>query len=129
MSKYIKTRDNIFEVVTERELVYIVKSRKNPETLYTKSKCQTEVLLEGDKVRQLCDEFIEICPNHRHVIFSTYRQLLLSVNRYYVTTNLSMKEKFMERIKEGYIFYGAIWTSNGLKYVSIADEKGDFQLL
>lgn len=127
---YIKTKDNIFEVVDETELVYIVRAKGNPNNTYSKSKRATDVIKRGNTVRELCDEFVQICPTHRHFVFQTYRKILMNVEaKYYRDTNLSMKQKFCKKISEGYVYYGSIWTDSGLKYVAIADEKGDFVLL
>ena len=58
MKKYIRTKDTIFAVVSENDKVFIVRAKGNPNHLYNKSKINTEILGESDKIEDLCDGFI-----------------------------------------------------------------------
>ena len=50
---FIRTKDNIFEVVEETDLVYRVKAKTIPNKVYSKSKCQTEVIKNGNEITEL----------------------------------------------------------------------------
>ena len=56
--KYIRTKDTIYQVVDENNLVYRVKGKRDPATTYSKSKKNTEIISGGDTIEELCDEFI-----------------------------------------------------------------------
>lgn len=62
--RYIKTKDNVFEVVDENELVYRVRAKKDNDNIYSKSKRCTDVLKESDDLLDLLDRII-IKPSKR----------------------------------------------------------------
>jgi hypothetical protein len=112
--RYIRTKDTIFEVVEETDAVYRVKAKGNPHNIYSKSKCQTEVIKFADTVEELCDEFIGISN--------------LTNTGYVITARLAIK-KLNERITFSGGIYGAIWTDKGLIYVAKMNDKGELELL
>ena len=117
--KYIRTKTNIFEVVEETELVYkVIGASRDRNNVYSKSKCQTEVIDSGDTIEELCDEF---------VIGNCY---------HFDKPFIFPKEKSSNPLLEIYthydndvICYGAIWTEWGLKYVAKMNEDGEMKLL
>ena len=104
--KYIRTKDTIFEVVEETDLVYRVKAKGNPNNIYSKSKINTMVVASDDHLYNLCDRFVIASHN------STY---------YEITDDLEYAEYFVDCEYETKI-YGAIFTNKGLIYV--AENKG-----
>ena len=114
--KYIRTKDTIFKVVDETDLVYRVKAKGNPHHIYSKSKISIYNVVEGNTIEELCDEFV----------------FLSEKNTYIDMTHRFCDIPFMIRdyddIKNPNI-YGAIWTDTGLKYVAKMNEKGELELL
>ena len=112
--KYIRTKWSIFEVVEETDLVYRVKAKWTPTHIYSKSKCQTEVIKQADTIEELCDEFVYV-KRDINTIFC----------------DLPKAEKKLYKSKKSYweIIYGAIWTDKGLIYVAKMNEKGELELL
>ena len=103
--KYIKTDTNIFELVEETEMVYIVKAKKL-KTTYSKSKIQTNVLGTSDSLEDLCDVFVVEKPHE----WSAFR-------------------KYAAAKKENGTCYGAIRTDKGFIYVAKTNDKGELYLL
>ena len=58
--KYIRTKHTIFEVVDENENVYYVRAKSDRESVYAKSKRNTDIITEGNSIEELCDEFIGV---------------------------------------------------------------------
>ena len=120
--KYIRTKWSIFEVVEETDLVYRVKAKWTPTHIYSKSKCQTEVIKQADTIEELCDEFVIFNPT-------------IEQKEYLVKWLGKDKIKYKTgQQQEGFItpyetLYGAIWTDWGLKYVAKMNEKGELELL
>lgn len=110
--KYIRTRTNIFEVVEETEIVYkVIGASRNRNNVYSKSKCQTEVINSGDTIEELIDKYVIYLP---------------SKNIYDVSG-----VNYLKRLEFdfGEVCYGAIWTEWGLKYVAKMNEKGELELI
>lgn len=113
--KYIRTKDTIFEIIGETDIIYKVKAKGDPNNTYSKSKCQTHVIKSGDTIKELCDEFVVIGYKIKDpFIFSK--------------EGISIDE-FWKHSPSDTIVYGAIWTNKGLKYVSKMNEKGELELL
>ena len=106
---YIRTKDTIFEVVGETDIIYRVKAKGNPDNIYSKSKCNTEVIKQADTIEELCDEFV--CGKI-HLLLKLYEV---------------KSEDFKEDVKD--IVYGAKWTNKGLIYVAKMNKKGELELL
>ena len=112
--KYIRTKDTIFAVVKELEKVYFVRAKGNNNNIYSKSKCQTNVVSQANTIEDLCDQFVLLDHN---------KVFLLANNNFSV-----IKDIWNRRDMEIYI-YGAIWTNKGLIYVAKINEKGELELL
>lgn len=107
---YLRTKDTIYEIVEETNLVYRVKAKGNPNNVYSKSKCQTQGIV-GETIEELCDQFV--CWTYGKV--SVLMDLLQA--------KLNTKYFDYETV------YGAIWTSKGLIYVAKLNDKGELKLL
>ena len=126
--KYIRTRENIFEVIEETDLVYRVKAKGNPNNIYSKSKCQTDVVKSGNTIEELCDEFVallfddetlyECSLGYYTEIFKARTHCIQSLIKNYDINMISVRD-----------VYGAIWTDKGLIYVAKMNEKGELELL
>lgn len=114
--KYIRTKDTIFEVVEETPIIYRVKAKGNPHNIYSKSKCQTEVIKEAGTIEELCDEFVWVSVNEEYAN--------RKANEYGLRT--SKMQLGCPQLKT---IYGAIWTNKGLIYVAKMNEKGELELL
>ena len=116
---YIRTKDTIFAVVEETDLVYRVKAKGNPNNIYSKSKCATDVIKKGNEIKDVIDDYI-IVVNGNEIGCLLLNELgnydkVLSINK--------------EVRENDAIIYGAIWTSKGLIYVAKMNEKGELELL
>lgn len=112
---FIRTQYNIFEVVEETNLVYRVKAKSDPNNIYSKSKCQGEVIAKADTIEELCNEFVVIDKIDK---------------RNYIINPLQTTEKEISVfLMDGAIIYGAIWTDKGLIYVAKMNDKGELELL
>lgn len=116
MSKFIRTKDTIFEVVEETDIVYRVKAKRNPNNIYAKSKCQTIVLKEANKLKDLCDTFVFYFKSNSCLLVDNYERALEILKANYED-------------KGDFVFRGAIWTSKGLIYVAKMNDKGKLELL
>ena len=110
--KYIRTKHTIFEVVDENEKVYLVCAKSDPTSIYSKSKCQTDIIKEGETIEELCDLFVVYEDLHRWEIKVSFAQ---------------MKKEYP--YDEHYNMFGAIWTDKGLIYVAKMNEKGELELI
>lgn len=118
--KYIRTKHTIFEVVDENEKVYYVRAKSDPTSIYSKSKCQTDIVKEGETIEELCDEFVVVVgkATKGYIVFNQ------CLNSFEKVVSLNQKAK-----QEETLIYGAIWTHNGLKYVAKLNDKGELKLL
>ena len=104
--KYIRTPLGIWEVIEETDTIYCVRAKGNPNHIYNKSKCQTNVIKSADTIEELCDEF---------VFEETYPS---GLKRHIITEDVCVGTQF-----------GAIWTDKGLIYVAKMNDKGELELL
>ena len=109
MSKYIRTPFAIFEVVEETDVVYRVRVKWMPSKIYSKSKCQIEVIKKADTIEELCDEFVHFINGMPFVIHKG--------EKHYVEKGIPV------------VIYGAIWTDKGLIYVAKMNNEGKLELL
>lgn len=100
--RYIRTKDTIFEVVEETELVFRVRAKGNTHNVYSKSKCATDVIRYSDTIEKLCDCFVGIYKDEEEIEDKEIS---------YFLSNLANENYFKE-------IYGAIWTDKGLIYVA-----------
>ena len=110
MSKFIRTKDTIFEVVEETDIVYRVKAKSNPNNIYAKSKCQTIVLKEAKSIKKLLDGIVMTHKNGGVKMLYTKEQIDKAIRTH-------------ENHLEDYIIYGLIWTPKGLIFVSKLEER------
>ena len=106
--KYIRTKWTIFEVVEENDVVYKVKAKGKPNHIYSKSKCQTDVIKEADTIEELCDEFV--CLENK----------MMFIHLETITSSCNLKHLTV---------FGAIWTDKGLIYAAKMNEKEELELL
>lgn len=111
---FIKTKDTIYEVVSENDKVYHVKAKGNPNNIYSKSKCQVDAK-KGKTIEELCDQFVLLDHN---------KDFLLANNNFSTIKDIWENNRDME-----IYIYGAIWTYKGLTYVAKMNEKGELELL
>lgn len=117
--KYFRTKETIYEVVEEKELVIIVKA-KNGKGTYAKSKSQIDMKQYSDNLYRLINKFIVAYKNGKSV-----------VSKYMFKKH---KTKYLKKMNMGGKIYGAIWVeTNGipmLKSVAImVNDKGELELL
>ena len=70
---YIRTKDTIFEVVEKKELVYVVKSKKDPKHTYSKSKSALQFIQYADTIEELINKYITIDRYGHKKIYTRYR--------------------------------------------------------
>ena len=111
---YIRTKYNIFEVVEETDIVYRVRAKGNPNNIYSKSKCQTDVISQAESIEELCDEKV-----------GTFEDKSQKPYIYKQTTWDDLKKDWKQYHNN---LYGAIWTEKGLIYVAKMNDKGELEL-
>ena len=114
MSRYMRTKDTIYEIVDENELVYIVVA-KNKKNTYSKSKRTTEILRVANTIEELISRYIVVSGKTKTVV-SKYK------------FNKELKHKLVNQT-----VFAAIWTSGEhneplLKSVAILNH-GELELL
>ena len=116
MSYFIRTPHTIFEVVSENDRVYFVKA-KNKKNVYSKSKCQTQVLAQADTIEELCDywDYYD-CLHKEYTIKPIY---------VYRTQGmiLDLKRGYIKDVKL------CIRTDKGLIYAAKMNDEGELELL
>lgn len=115
--KYIRTKDTIFKVVEETDIIYkvVAKSKKNT---YSKSKCQTEVIKQANTIEELCDSEVIVWNDSTP---STWNKFLTKQEFERLYSSFQRKKIIA--------VYGAIWTDKGLIYVAKMNDKGELELL
>ena len=112
MKKYVRTKDNIYEIVNDYGSSCAVKSRgKRGKTAIDgfTIKYGLSYAPRADTIEDLCDEFV--CDGFVH---NNLKELL----------EFGELGKFV-----GGTIYGAIWTDKGLIYVAKMNDKGELELL
>ena len=100
-SKYIRTADTIFEIVEETDVVYKVKAKGNPYHTYSKSKMQTEIVAESEKMEELFNECIVYWKEFRN-------HEIISLEKLFNGTEYGIQRRVL--FEQGEIeVYGAIW--------------------
>lgn len=129
--KYIRTKHNIFEVIEETDLVYrVIAASRERNNIYSKSKCNTEVVKQANTIEELCDEFmIKFNDEENHI----------ELHKQMKKDDLGWEFNDMHNIPRRHIspwylnnpfeIYGAIWTDKGLIYVAKMNDKGELELL
>lgn len=116
--RYFKTESTIFELVEEREHVYIVKAKNDPTKTYSKSKIQTNIIQWADDLIDLVNRFVVIYEKGYH---------------YQIITKYKFGKKTTKEVKamldKGAKIYGAIWTKTGLSYATEMNQELELVLL
>ena len=99
MSKYIRTKDSVYELSN--------KYSQTPEEVQIA--LMTGNYKQSDTIEELCDEFVSIDYTLK--------------NKYYHFNSLEEINLIYDEV------YGAIWTDKGLKYVAKMNEKGELELI
>lgn len=112
MMKYIRTENGIYEVVGfDDECIIpspIIKMNGKLTHCSDYKNCK-----QSDTIEELCDEFVVIEETQNYVMeICSYKGL-----------------KDNGWIGSNFTIYGAIWTSKGLIYVAIMNDKGGFELI
>ena len=106
--KYIRTKDNIYEIVNDYGSSCAIKSKGKRGRIAIDGftiKYGLSYAPRADTIEKLCDEFV---ANNELLVFE-------DITRYAMYKN--------------YIIYGAIWTDKGLIYVAKMNDKGELELL
>ena len=121
MSKYIRTKDGIFEFKDFHKecLNHYGYTKKNGiNVLMTLSEAKEHKV--ADTIEELCDEFV-LEDNSGNKILGTLGRDTFWNNYYSISIEQALKNNF--------VFYGAIWTDKGLIYVAKMNKKGELELL
>jgi hypothetical protein len=139
--KYIRTKDNIFEVENEnpnniifckpRHTKMLVKIDENVyemkniiiEREIGKDHWEDEIINRADTIEELCDRWVEISNDEVYQIGYFY----VDFEKMELPPLKQINPINKKRIKVE--IYGAIWTKWGLKYVAKMNDKGELELL
>ena len=99
--KYIRTKDNVFEVTGRFAMGYY--------NQYIRPVFDEDIIKQANTIEELCDKFVKTRPDLPTLISQT--GILWNVKR------------------TGEEIYGAIWTDKGLIYVAKMNDEGEFELL
>ena len=116
--KYVKTKDNIYEIINDYGSSCAVKSRgKRGKTAIDGFiiKYGLTFAPRADTIQKLCDEIVEIIDGKAQVVYA----------------DISFNDLAIAKIrnKNNAIVYGAIWTDKGLIYVAKMNEDGELCLI
>ena len=107
MSKYIRTKDGIYEIISDDYGCEIPVYCDND--FGEKYIQEEDVIKFADTIEELCDEFV----------FMSYGKPL-------IINNLDIPRKYVDNYANQ--TFGAIWTDKGLIYVAKMNEKGELEL-
>ena len=112
MSKYIRTKDGIYEPDGESfdKSYFLVKAKGGWNYLSEKE----PILREADTIEELCDCFVAVRPQPKG-------------NDYYILHRFGFVKENCLNGNE--VVYGGIWTDKGLQFVAKMNEKGELELL
>jgi len=112
MSKFIRTKEGIEELIYNSEFEYYV--TMHTETII--SEAHIGMYQTADTIEELCDEFVVIRKiDNLHNLLRNY-----SIEDLHI---------LKDRQKHNCEVYGAIWTDKGLIYVAKMNEKGELELI
>lgn len=114
--KFLRTKTTIFEVVEENKNVYRVKSKKDPNNIYSKSKSDSDIIRTANTIKELCDEFVVAYEDGARIVYGDLE---------WAKTKAKASLEFGNKS----VIYGAIWTDKGLIYVARMNDKGELELL
>jgi len=117
MSRYVRTKDKIYEIVHDYGNSCAVKSchtRGRPAIDNFTVKHGLSFAPRADTIEELCDEFI---------VFGDIDKPYLTRHKF---TNKEWNKQYFIGDRK---LYGAIWTDKGLIYVAKMNDKGELELL
>lgn len=120
MSKYIRTKDGIYETWENGETYNGFGCKFNYGTIKIHKK---DVINQADTIEELCDEFVgyvgeEYVKENETYDMPNYQEYDLKEMLFHMSYN-----------KEDCVVYGAIWTSKGLIFVAKMNDKGELELI
>lgn len=119
MSKYVRTKSGVYKTVhtfpNGDYLINKILCDGLPDTLRKK-----DIVNEADKIEDLCDKI---------VAFDTHGDSPAVLSRFLGSFDLKNWIEDSKRQNGRYIFYGAIWTDEGLIYVAKMNAKGELELI
>ena len=134
MSKFIRTKEGIYELKKGREIVERWDIAGNPHLIeyeynnYSEENDEYDLgvyISQADTIDELCDEFVFSSDVSNYVIDKKSIE-------HCKTTILKIYEdnKDTDYVKAMHPkFYGAIWTDKGLIYVAKLNDKGELELI
>jgi hypothetical protein len=125
MSKFIRTKEGIEELVYNSEFEYYV--TMHTETII--SEAHIGMYQAANTIEELCDEAVAVYPDGLHDNCSVMH--IVDNNGFCeaVYGCLSVSVDDLKKDYERWEVYGAIWTDKGLIYVAKMNEKGELELI
>ena len=138
--KYIRTKDGVYEILEERNIIYIltidIKTYEKTEKDYSKDINQPkqyltkngifyddDIIEQADTIEELCDRFVfeyKKYDEDNNFIDRYWRDYFFMWEAKETYDNCKVKDK---------VVYGAIITNKGLIYVAKMNENGDLVLI
>lgn len=122
MKKYIRTKDNIYELNPhDYESPMCVDGETLTTCVYTKNHewvAKSDIIKQADTIKELCDEFVKKSKEIGNDYFEIGKNAFVIFDRKYHKEDL-----------EHYNYYGAIWTDKGLIYVAKMNNEGELELI
>jgi len=108
---YVRTKDGVYDTSKGLYTPSIKMYAIGIKTIY-----EDDILKQAETIEELCDEFVALIQPDN---YEEYGSLLSDYD--------DMVRLFKKYPKN--IFYGAIWTKWGLKYVAKMNDKGELELI
>ena len=122
---FIRTEDEIIDLEKLKTYTNIEIEKNNLYVFNGNLKNTITFVKQADTIEELCDEFVLVAEDYDY--FQTTRK----ITRKWVFDDLANAEQKEDEIGKGIsrTIYGAIWTENGLIFVSKENIKGELELL
>ena len=115
-TKYVRTKEGLFEVKSEDETAYWIWQRKE-SSLGLLPISKKRVLSHSNEIYWLLNRIIFFPKSGMKTVYTKLKFEKMSITQ------------ILKRIKSGeLIVYGAVWTDDSLKFVAKLNEKGDWEL-
>lgn len=128
--KYIRTKDEIYEIDNDKYSIVELNGHKllNIQVNEFGLIKREYILKQSDTIKELCDLIVKI-ENGKYSF--GYLQLYLGEELHFVEYNERKLEESVELEMENTnaLYYGAIWTEWGLKYVAKMNSGGGLELI